>query len=259
MTTTERGANPTADARVSVVMPVYNAGRTVQASIQSVLAQSHPELELLVVDDCSQDDSWALIERTAASDSRVVALRLPCNGGVAEARNAGIAAASGTYIAFLDSDDWWHPRKLEIQLAYVRESMAKVSYTAYQRVDEDGQPLSTVRPPAMVRYADMLKSNHIGNLTGLYERSLGDARFQQVGHEDYVFWLQMVRRAGWAGCALHPEPLAFYRVRAGSLSGDKFKAVRWQWNIYRRIERLAWPSACRYLLYYLGNALAKRH
>ena len=252
------GADVASGLRVSVVMPVYNAADTVAQSMRSVLAQTHAGVELVVVDDCSHDGSAVVIDRIASNDSRVVTLRLPCNGGVAAARNAGIEAASGDYIAFLDSDDWWHPRKLEIQLAHMREAGARVSYTGYQRVDEDGRPLSTVRPPTSVRYADMLKSNRIGNLTGLYDRTLGEARFQRVGHEDYVFWLQMVRRAGWAVCAVHPEPLAFYLVRAGSLSADKFKAARWQWHIYREIEGLGWLSACRYFLHYASNALAKR-
>lgn len=245
-------------ARVSVVMPVYNAERTVERSMRSVLDQSHGGVELLVVDDCSRDGSWSVVERLAATDPRVVPLRLEANGGVAAARNAGIRAASGDYIAFLDSDDWWHPRKLEVQLAHMRGAGAQVSYTGYQRVGEDGRPLSTVCPPASVRYGDMLKSNRIGNLTGLYDRGLGDASFQRVGHEDYVFWLQMVRRAGCAVCAEYPEPLAYYLVRAGSLSADKVKAARWQWHIYREIEGLGWLSASRYFLHYAWNALSKR-
>lgn len=239
-------------------MPVYNAAGTVARSMHSVLAQTHADVELVVVDDCSRDGSVAVIEPIAQADARVAVIKLPGNSGVAAARNAGIEAATGDYIAFLDSDDWWHPRKLEIQLAQMRAAGARVSYTGYQRVDEDGMPLSTVQPPASVRYADMLKSNRIGNLTGLYDRTLGDARFQRVGHEDYVFWLQMVRRAGLAVCAVYPEPLAFYLVRPGSLSADKVKAARWQWHIYRKIEGLGWLSACRYFLHYASNAVAKR-
>lgn len=248
----------TARLKVSVVMPVYNASRTLLHSVRSVLTQSHRNLELLVIDDGSQDNSWALAQQAAAGDPRVAPLRLPHNAGVAAARNAGIDAATGDWVAFLDSDDWWHPRKLEVQLAYVQASGARVCYTAYQRVDGLGQFLSTVRPPARTDYAGMLRSNHIGNLTGLYDRSLGSARFQRVGHEDYVFWLEMVRRAGWAGRAGQAEPLAYYRVQAGSLSADKLRAARWQWHIYRSIEGLGRLDACRCFLHYAGNALLKR-
>lgn len=244
---------------VSVVMPAYNAAGTIAQAMRSVLAQTHAGVELVVVDDGSRDGSADVMQGIADADPRVVALRLPCNGGVAAARNVGIEAASGDYMAFLDSDDWWHPRKLAVQLARMHATAARVCYTAYQRVDEAGHPLSIVRPPQAVGYSDMLKSNRIGNLTGLYDRSLGDGRFQRVGHEDYVFWLQMVRRAGTAVCAMDPEPLAFYRVRAGSLSADKFKAARWQWRVYREVEKLGWADACRYFLHYGANALAKRH
>jgi len=254
---TPSSAPDTCRDRVSVVMPVYNAASTLCQSMESVLGQSHRELELLVVDDGSTDGSWALIEALARRDSRVVAIR-QANAGVAAARNAGIDAASGDCMAFLDSDDWWHPRKLEIQLAGMRAAGALASYTAYQRVDPDGRALSMVRPPARVDHAAMLRSNRIGNLTGLYDRRLGDPRFARVGHEDYVFWLQVVRRAGMAIRAGFDEPLAFYRVHPGSLSADKLRAARWQWRIYRDNEALGWLPAAWYFMHYAANAVAKR-
>lgn len=257
MTASPDSPSTTRRDRVSVVMPVYNAASTLCQSIDSVLEQSHRELELLVVDDGSTDRSWALIEAFAQRDSRVVAIR-QANAGVAAARNAGIDAASGDCMAFLDSDDWWHPRKLEIQLAGMRAHRALASYTAYQRVDPDGRTLSMVRPPPRVDHAAMLRSNRIGNLTGLYDRRLGDPRFARVGHEDYVFWLQVVRRAGTAVRVDHAGPLAFYRVQPGSLSADKLRAARWQWRIYRDNEALGWLPAAWYFMHYAANAVAKR-
>ena len=243
---------------VSVVMPVYNAATTLAQAMQSVLGQTHRAVELVVVDDGSRDGSSAVIDAFAAADPRVVTVRLAGNSGVAAARNAGIDAATGDCMAFLDSDDWWHPRKLAVQLAWMRASGMPISYTAYQRVDEAGAELSVVQPPATVSYRDMLRSNRIGNLTGMYDRRVGDGRFQRVGHEDYAFWLAMVRRAGVAGCAPDPEPLAYYRVRRGSLSADKLRAARWQWHIYREVESLGWADACRCFVHYGVNALAKR-
>ena len=244
--------------RVSVVMPAYNAGETIEASMRSVLDQDHADVELIVVDDCSRDDTWWRVQQLAAGDGRVRPLRQDRNFGVAAARNAGIAAATGRYIAFLDSDDRWHPAKLAIQLAHMQATGARVSYTAYQRVTPEGRTLSTVRPPPVVRYRDMLRSNCIGNLTGLYERSLGDVRFRHIGHEDYAFWLEVVRLAGEAVGAGLAEPLAYYLVRPGSLSANKLRAAGWQWRIYREVERIGRLRAAGYLLQYAMRAVAKR-
>ena len=242
---------------VSVIMPVYNAAATMRRSIESVLEQTHRDLQLVLIDDGSRDDSPAIIAEFAARDSRIVAIR-QANGGVAAARNAGVRAAGGTHIAFLDSDDWWAPRKLELQLAEMRRTGAQVCYAAYQRVSEDGRALSRVLPPTRVGYRDMLGSNHIGNLTGIYDRRLGDVEFQRVGHEDYVFWLDRVRRAGHAVRVPGDEPLAWYLVRGGSVSSNKLRAAGWQWRIYRQIEGLGLTSASWYMLQYVRHALWKR-
>lgn len=247
----------TGDVLVSVIMPVYNAEATMRRSIESVLAQSFAALELIAVDDGSRDGSAAVIAEYASRDPRVRSLRQE-NAGVAAARNAGIAAARGSHIAFLDSDDWWASRKLELQLAQMHRSGAMVSYAGYQRVAEDGRALSRVQPPAQVGYREMLASNHIGNLTGMYDRRLGDARFRRIGHEDYVFWLDRVRCAGRAVCVPSAEPLAFYLVRGGSVSSNKLRAAGWQWRIYRDIEGLSPSRAAWHMLQYVGHALRKR-
>ena len=245
-------------ARVSVVMPAYNAAATLQASMDSVFAQTHADVELLVIDDCSQDASWEIIRDAAAREPGVVPIRQPRNAGVAAARNAGLEAATGTHIAFLDSDDRWRPEKLTLQLTHLRATGTPIGYAAYRRFDERGETLSTVRPPGEVRYADMLKSNRIGNLTGIYDRSIGDGRFEKIGHEDYVFWLAMVRKAGIARRVPTDAPLADYLVRDGSLSADKRKAAKWQWAIYRDIEKLGCMRSAWYFAHYAANAVAKR-
>jgi glycosyltransferase involved in cell wall biosynthesis len=245
-------------ARVSVVMPAYNARAYLGEAILSVRAQSYPWWELLVVDDGSTDDTAELAERQALADARIRVIRAGRNGGVAAARNAAIAVAQGSHVAFLDSDDRWHPRKLERQIRHLRETRGAICYAPYDRVDEGGALLSRVRPPARVTYADMLRSNHIGNLTGVYDRRLGDAAFRRIGHEDYAFWLDMVRRAGHASCAPGDEPLAYYRVRGGSVSANKWRAARWQWRIYRDVARLGWLSASEHRCHYAWRAMRKR-
>ena len=243
---------------VSVVMPVYNAAAWLPRAVESVLAQSHRNLELVAVDDGSHDDSLAILRGFAQADARVRVQRQPANGGVAAARNAALAAARGNYVAFLDADDWWHPAKLERQLASLRASGERISYAAYWRVAEDGRVLSRVDPPARLEHRDMLASNFIGNLTGLYARELGDVPFRRIGHEDYAFWLEQVRRAGAAVRADSAEPLAWYLVRESSLSANKLRAARWQWTIYRQVEKLGLLRASLCMLRYVWHAFAKR-
>ncbi|HUA82022.1 MAG TPA: glycosyltransferase family 2 protein [Dyella sp.] len=243
---------------VSVIMPVYNAEAWLQRAIDSVLAQSHAHLELIAVDDGSSDRSPDLLQAYASADARVRVVRQPFNGGVAAARNAGIAAARGDYISFLDADDWWHSAKLERQLVSMRDTGALISYASYWRVAEDGRVLSQVVPPPEVDWQDMLASNFIGNLTGMYARRLGDIAFQRIGHEDYVFWLEQVRRAGKAVCVASPEPLAWYLVRERSLSANKLRAATWQWDIYRNVAKLGMMQSAFYMARYVQHAMIKR-
>jgi glycosyltransferase involved in cell wall biosynthesis len=243
---------------VSVIMPVYNAEAWLPRAIDSVLSQSHNHLELIAIDDGSSDRSPGMLDAYAAIDARIRVLRQACNGGVAAARNAGIAAARGDYISFLDADDWWHPEKLERQWISMRGNGALISYASYWRVAEDGRVLSQVTPPPHVNWQDMLASNFIGNLTGMYARALGDVAFQRIGHEDYVFWLEQVRRAGKAMRVESPEPLAWYLVRDQSLSANKLRAATWQWEIYRTVAKLGMMQSAFYMARYVQHAVIKR-
>lgn len=243
---------------VSVIMPAYNTEKFIRRSILSVLEQTHAALELIVIDDCSLDATMQVVDALSQADARIRQVRQRVNGGVAAARNAGIGAAQGRFIAFLDSDDWWHPRKLEWQLADMLRTGAQISYTTYARVTEDGSPLAHVRPSLSTSYADMLKSNRIGLSTGLYDRRLGDGTFKAMGHEDYAFWLELIKRAEWACCVEHPEPLAWYLVRDGSVSSDKWKAARWQWRIYRDVAKLTLADSTIHMCHYAWHALDKR-
>lgn len=245
-------------ALVSVIMPAYNAAATLQGAVISVLSQSHEAWELIIVNDGSRDGTASIMDDLADADARIRVIHAQRNAGVAAARNAGIAAARGSHIAFLDSDDSWHPAKLRRQLQHMADTGSAICYAAYDRMAEDGRLLSHVRPPARVGYAQMLRSNHIGNLTGIYDRRLGDIDFRKVGHEDYVFWLEMVRRAGVATCVPSSEALAYYLVRNGSVSADKWRAAQWQWRIYRDVAKLDVLSSTRHMCQYAWLAMRKR-
>ena len=238
-------------------MPAYNAARYIEESVESVLAQTYTDWELLITNDASSDKTLEIAQALAQRDPRIKVFSLAQNGGVTAARNNSIEHAAGEYIAYLDSDDLWVPDKLTKQLEFMTEHQVDVCYSAYLRIDETGTQIGHVTPPATLDYTKLLKSNFIGNLTGIYNaQRLGKRMLTTFRHEDYVAWLALVKQAGNA--AGLKEPLGLYRVYGGSLSSNKLKTIGWQWRIYRQSERLGlvyslWLMAC-----YAWYALAKR-
>lgn len=240
---------------VSVVMPAYNCEKTIAASIESVIKQTHSNWELCISDDCSKDGTAEVVARF--DDPRIRFLALEKNGGAAAARNNSLQHARGQFIAFLDADDTWQPEKLEQQIKAMKEAGCAVSHCSYTRMDSSlSRPIGLVKAKRRVTYKDMLKENCIGNLTGMYDRSrLGLFLQESIGHEDYLMWLEIIRGADSVGVA---EPLANYRVQPGSLSGNKFNAAKWQYRILRDRLKLPTPLAILYLGFYLFNAARKR-
>lgn len=243
---------------VSIITPVWNAAATLPATVASVRAQSFEDWELILIDDASSDGSLALARRLAAADDRIRVLSRAANGGAAEARNAGIRAAGGRYIAFVDADDLWRPEKLRAQVAFMRAEGHALVFSAYARIAADGRPLGIARVPPRVGYADLLKANSIGCLTAIYDAGvLGKIEMPPVRRrQDYGLWLRLLRRIPYAHSL--PLVLADYRVRPGSLSADKLGAARATWRLYREVERLSAPRAAYYLAHNLANGLAKR-
>ena len=242
---------------VSVVMPAYNAARYIESAVQSVIAQTYPNWELLIVNDASRDDTLALARSLADQEQRIRVFDQPKNAGVAAARNKALEHTQGRYIAFLDSDDLWEPEKLSRQVEFMEREAVTVCYSQYLRIDENGEALGRVIPPQKVGYQEMLKSNFIGNLTGIYNcEILGKERFSDFKHEDYVAWLALVRKAG----AAHgiEEILAKYRVYSGSTSSNKLRTIGWQWRIYRQTQSLGVIRSAILMVWYAIYAVIKR-
>lgn len=243
---------------VSIVMPAYNAASTIEQSIQSVLNQTWQQWELLIVADAPTDNTVAIAQKWSAQDTRITVLPNASNMGVAASRNRALQHAQGAYIAFLDSDDLWLPNKLETQIAFMQQEDVGLSYSTYLRFNEKG-PINVVIPPAQVDYDTLLKSNVIPNLTSMVRSDLlADLSFKRIGHEDFLFWLSVLKRTRHAYRVPHEGPLAHYRVHEQSLSSNKSRNLKWQWHIYRHELGLPpWRSA-----YFMGNyairALLKR-
>lgn len=241
---------------VSVVMPCYNCAATVRESIRSVQAQSWPDWELLVVDDCSLDDSARVVEELAAEDKRIVLIRQPQNAGPAAARNTGIDRAHGRYLSFLDSDDRWMPEFLRSMLTFLREGDRAFVFAAYEIVSEAGVRLDVHYVPPVVTRAELLKSNVIGCLATMFDtQKLGKMYMERVGHEDFTLWLKLLRKCGKA-YGLN-RILASYRVGQGTVSRNKWRAAGFQWRIYREVEHLLLPVALWYFLHYAWRGFWK--
>ena len=239
---------------VSIITPAFNARRTVAQAIESVQAQTFPHWKMVIVDDLSTDDTCSIVEAYVKADSRIRLLRQRINGGPACARNAGLKVAVGRYVAFLDSDDYWLPAKLERQLSFMMANNAALSYTLYRRFADDiaeAGPLVSL-PPSFT-YEALLKNTGIACLTVMVDRELtGVIEFPLIRHEDYALWLTLLKRGLVAYGLL--EDLARYRVSNSSVSGNKLKSASWVWNIYRDGEKLSLPHAAWCFGNYAWNA-----
>jgi len=243
---------------VSVITPAWNAANFVAATIASVRAQSMPDWEMLIADDGSHDGTPDIVAGLARSDPRVILLRCRENGGPARARQVALDAASGRYLAFLDSDDLWLPAKLERQIAFMAAKEAALSYTSFRRMSADGKRIGRSRPiPASLSYRQLLCNTAIATVTAMVDRSItGTVSITNAGYDDFCLWLSILKR-GHVAYGLR-EDLARYRVRGNSVSSQPLRSAAWVWHIYRDVERLAWPHAAWCLANFGVRASAKR-
>lgn len=245
---------------VSIITPAYNAAQTIDATIDSVMKQTVKDWEMIIVDDCSTDGTRARLARAAASDARIRVLFLERNSGAAAARNHALDLARGRYVAFLDSDDRWKKDKLEKQLKFMRKYSYTFTFTGYEYISHEGEPLhKCVRAPRRVTYADMLKNTIVGCLTVIIDReAVGVFHMPNLRtRQDLATWLALLKK-GRVAYGLD-EPLAEYRIGGPeSLSRDKWKAARKTWYVYRRMEKLPLWRSCWYFCNYAANAVIKR-
>ena len=236
---------------VSVIMPAYNCERYIEIAIRSVMQQTHQRWELLIIDDGSSDSTCKIAQRMAGQDTRIRWIKNPENMGVAKTRNRGLDLAEGDYVAFLDSDDCWHPDKLSVQLQNMRQKGADLSCTSYAIVNEDGEPTKAAYiVPESIDFEDLLKENVIGCSTVLLSGEVAKKyRFvTDFYHEDYCLWLDIVRDGYTAvGCR---EVLADWRFIANSRSFNKRKSAMNRWRIYREYLHLSLPKSIGAFLSY---------
>lgn len=242
----------------SVIVPAYNCEHTLRASIESALVQTYSNLEILIVDDCSSDNTALVMQELASQDKRVRCISLLQNGGVAEARNKAFAEAKGYYCAFLDSDDLWAPHKLETQIALLQKGLGDFTYSSYSFMDGKGTEIGKAKlVPSSCSLSDLLKENFIlcSSVVMKTEICKFYAMDGTFSHEDFVYWLTLLQEGYKAvGC---PSPLVKYRCYDKNRSGNKAKAARDRWIVYRRFLNLGVARSCGYFLSYTLHGFLK--
>ena len=221
---------------VSIVMPTWNCARFIGESIESVRRQSYRNWELLVVDDCSADNTEEIV--MSFGDSRIRYIRNAVNSGAAVSRNRALKEARGRWIAFLDSDDLWTADKLERQIAFMVNHNYSFSYTNYSEVDEDTRETGVcVSGPRRISVCGMFNYCWPGCLTVMYDASvIGVVQIADIKkNNDYAMWLKAIKKAD---CFLLDENLARYRKRTGSISNHSYVSlVKWHYLLFREAER----------------------
>lgn len=246
-------------AEVSIIMPAYNAVGTIADSIFSVQQQTYQDWELLITNDCSTDDTAALIKEIATKDPRVKLLEHETNQRAFGARNTSIQAASGRYLAFLDSDDLWTPQKLANSLTFMRDHNASFIFTAFTRFDTDPSKIeSHVQVPAHVTYWKLLGDNVIATSTVVIDRSIHtDIVMPESYYDDFACWLSLLK--GGAIARGINEPMMRYRKTQGSLSRNKFKSAQKVWYAFCHEQQLSLPQSVFHFARYMWNGMFKHY
>lgn len=222
---------------VSIIMPSYNTGRFISETIESVLAQSYSDWELIIVDDCSNDNTDDVVSQYL-TDKRIRYIKNETNSGAAVSRNRALREAKGKWIAFLDSDDLWEPDKLETQIVFMEKNDYHFSYTNYIEIDEESSPNGkSVTGPKRISKHGMYNYCWMGCLTVMYDAEVvGLIQIEDIKkNNDYAMWLKVCKKAN---CYLLNENLARYRKRNGSISNHGYiKLIKWHYKLFREAEK----------------------
>lgn len=245
---------------VSVIIPVYNSEKFIKETIKTVQNQTYKNYELIVVNDCSTDNSKKIIEEEIKKDNKIKLINLKENSGVAIARNTGIDNAKGKYIAFLDADDLWEKEKLEKQIEFMSKNEYEFTFTGYEFADENGKGNGKiVHVPSKINYKQALKNTIIWTSTVVIcmnKLSKKDIYMPNVKSEDTATWWRILKKIEYAyGLDIK---LSFYRRTKGTLSSNKFKAIKRIWKLYRKVEKFSVIYSAYNFIFYALNTVRKR-
>lgn len=225
---------------ISIITPTYNCGKFIGETIESVINQTYKNWEMIIVDDCSKDNTKDIVNKYAQNDERIKYHLLETNSGAAIARTKAMELAKGNYMAFLDSDDLWVENKLEKQLKFMKENNFNFVCTEYEQIDEQSNPLGKIiKVRDKANYNRVLLDCPVGNSTVMYNvKAMGKFKVPNIRkRNDDALWLQMLKKEEY----IHgmKEILMKYRIRENSISSNKLDLVKYHWYLYREIENLS--------------------
>ena len=247
--------------KVSIITPSWNSEKYIKKTIESVQNQTYSNWEMIIVDDCSSDNTVKIVQEISKTDPRVRILKQSTNGGAAKARNRSLKEATGRYVAYLDADDIWKPSKIEKQIRFMKEHKCGFSCASYEVIDDEGNALNKeVHMLPSVDYVGFLTNNLLQTVGIMVDTGIVDKKYLVMPdirrRQDAATWLQVLK-AGYKCYGLN-EVLAEYRRAENSLSSNKIKAVKGVWSLYRDIEKLSMPFSCYCFVRYAFLAVWKR-
>jgi len=242
---------------VSIIVPAYRAATVIGETINSVIAQTYSNWEMLIADDCSPDNTTEVVLNAAARDPRIKLIKCLINGGPAAARNAALARAKGRWIAFLDSDDVWLPTKLADTINFALAKSSVLTFTGFRRMSFDGQVIGRyISVPSRLSFHALLGNTAIATSTVLVDRSrIKSLVMRPVYYDDFVCWLEILKQ-GHLAHGLDSD-LMRYRVVSNSVSRNKRRSATEVWKIYREVEKIGRVMSAWYFANYAIRAFIK--
>jgi teichuronic acid biosynthesis glycosyltransferase TuaG len=248
------------DELISIIVPVYNAESFIDRTIAFVQAQTYENWELILVDDCSSDNSVDIIKDKSQKDNRIKLVLQEENSGAAKSRNRGLKKAQGRYICFLDADDIWDRDKLLEELEFIKQKKVGFVFTSYEFADEEGRGLGkVVHVPDMLNYRQALKNTTIFTSTVMIDRKIipnGDIYMPTIASEDTATWWNILR-SGRMAYGLDKN-LVRYRRSVGTLSSNKITAVKRIWGLYRQNEHMGVVQSLYCMVFWAFRAVFRR-
>lgn len=243
---------------VSIITPTYNSEKFIAETIQSVQNQTYTNWEMIIVDDGSSDKTQAIVTLLASQDNRIKPYQLKVNSGPAKARNVGIENVKGKYMTFLDADDIWYPDFIANSIKTIQTTGIHFVFSSYKRSDENLDFIYTdFIVPKKVTYTDILKTNSISCLTAFIDiEVLGKKTMPEIfKRQDMGLWLQYLKEIPFAHGI--QEPKAIYRIRENSLSRNKSRLLKYQWQFYREVEHLNPFQSAYYMFHWMYRGFMK--